>query len=95
MAVATGLNLLLTNILNSFNQFDFAGTPCLLDPRFERSVHPESKEPALPRHCCESVIFIAFGWFRSEVDVVRTVRILLETLGLAANSRELLARLEH
>jgi len=49
---------------------------------------------ALPRHRCEPVIFIAFGWFRREVDVVGAVRILLEALGLAADGRELLAGLQ-
>jgi hypothetical protein len=77
------------------HEFDFAGTPGFFDPGLERAIDPQDGEPALSRQGFKPIVLIAFGGFRSEVDIIGTIVVLLNALGLATDGRELLAGLQH
>ena len=72
------LKIYLTNSL--FNQLDLTRAPGLLDPGLERAIHSQDGEPALSGNGFEPVALLARGRFRAEVDVVRTVGVLLRSL---------------
>jgi len=81
--------------MNLLHEFDLARAPGFFNPGLERTVDPKKGEPALSGYGLEPVVLIAFGGFRSEIDVIGAIVVLPDPLGLAADSRELLAGLQH
>jgi hypothetical protein len=78
-----------------FHQFNFAGTPSLVDPRFERGIHAKDHEPALAGNRLDPVVLVTLWRLGAVVDGVGSVLILLEPLGISANSGRGLFGLEH
>src|SRR5208282_1820112 len=76
-------------------QLDLPRPPGLVEERLLRPVETQEDIPALARNRLSPIVLLAGRRLRAEIDVDRTVGIDLEPLGLAADARELLVRLDH
>jgi hypothetical protein len=76
-------------------RFDFAGSPGLVEPGFERAVEPQDHKPAFARNGLNPVVLHALRCLGAEPDVDRSVGIDLHVLVLTRHARELLVRLQH
>ena len=76
-------------------QLDFPRPPGLVKPGHERAIHAQDHKPAFTLGGFQPVVLVPLGRPGSEIDVVGTVIVGSDALGLTADGREGLAGLQH
>src|SRR5262245_24407816 len=77
----------------SLHLLDVRQLPALVEVRFGRAVEAEDREPAAVWQCLDPVLLLAGRQLRAEVDVDRSVRVLLR-IGIHADRGQFLAVLQ-
>src|ERR1700733_14555239 len=73
-----------TTSRHSLRQLNLTWAPGLIKPGLQWPIHAQDHKPALTRDRLKPVVLFACRRFRREIDVVRAVRVLLYSLGLAS-----------
>ena len=77
----------------SFDEFNFAGLPCLVEPGVQRPIKTQCNEPAFSGHRLNPVSVLALGCLRRKIQVNRTILIDVQFVPLVVSSRKRLAGL--
>ena len=75
-------------------EFDLSRPPSLVEPRLQRAIKAQDGVPALAGDGLHPVLLLAGRGFGTEIDIDRPVGVNQESLGLAADARELLIGLD-